>query len=254
MSTPPGCDGQALPLQVTLPNDPNFWEILAVFYGYVPWAICLFIGIAFLVYRGSRELAVGLLPALTAGLNELVKLGVNQSRPVGTCLTSKGMPSSHSAVSIGLFLFLVLDAGYRIRPAGPGIFGSLKSAGDTSVKMLKGALVLPFGSLTHKEFFGYAGLWAILLLPVPVARVLVHDHSPSQAMAGMLVGLLAALLWFPLTLLMRSKWRDYLGQKYLYIFVHNYDIPEGWGETGTEAETHPIFGTNKQKNTPENIV
>ena len=243
-----------MPLQVTLPNDPNFWQILAVFYGYVPWVICLFIGLAFLVYRGSRKLAVGLLPALTAGINELVKLGVNQSRPLGSCLTSKGMPSSHSAVSIGLFLYLILDAGYRIKPSGSGIFGSCKSVGDTSVKMLKGALVLPFGSMTLKEFFGYGALWAVLLLPVPVARVLLNDHSPSQAMAGMLVGMLAAFLWFPLMLFMRSSWRNHVGRKYLYIFVHNYDVPEGWGEEGSQAETDPIVPKQKSEDTSANIV
>jgi membrane-associated phospholipid phosphatase len=254
MSVPPGCDGRALPLQVTLPNNANEWQLLAVFYGYVPWVICLLIAVAFLVYRGSREVSVGLLPALTAGINELVKMGVNQNRPVGSCLTSKGMPSSHSAVSIGLFLFLILDAAYRLRPSGAGIFGSCKSMGDTAIKMLKGVLVLPFGSLTRKEFFGYAGLWAILLIPVPLSRVLLNDHSPSQAMAGSLIGILAAGIWFPLTLLMRSKWQEYVGRKYLKIFVHNYDVPEGWDYESTDGETDPIVDSSNQKKSPENIV
>jgi membrane-associated phospholipid phosphatase len=256
MSLPAGCSGEALPLQVTLPNDPNFWQILSVIYGYVPWALCLGIALLFLIYRGSRELTLGLLPALTAGINELVKLGVNQPRPAGSCLTSKGMPSSHSAVAIGLFLFLVLDAGYRLRPTKPMqscIFGSLASTGLSVVNMLKGGLMLPVESLSQHEFFGYLAIWSVLLLPVPVSRVLLNDHSPSQALAGMLVGMLAVGLWFPLTLWMRSSWREHVGEKYLAIFKHNYDVPEGWREQPVDGETDPIVGS-KNRATPNDIV
>ena len=205
----------------------------------------------FLIYRGSRELAVGLLPALTAGINELIKLGFNQNRPYGTCLTSKGMPSSHSAVAIALFLYLVFDAAYRVKPSKTDICGSCSSSWETVKKMAKGWFVLPFGSMTQTELFAYVTIWAILLFPVPVSRILLNDHSPSQAMAGIFVGIIAVSIWFPLVLWMRSSWRGYVGQKYLYIFVHNYDVPEGWKEEGESHEVEPIVNaesTNKNAN------
>ena len=208
----------------------------------------------FLIYRGSRELAVGLLPALIAGINELIKMGFNQDRPYGTCLTSKGMPSSHSAVAVGLFLYLVLDAGYRLKPSRGGIFGSVTTSCDTCMKMIKGWIVLPFNSLTQREFFAYVIIWAILLLPVPLSRVLLNDHSPSQAMAGTIVGFIAVCIWFPLVLWMRSSWRDYVGQKYLAIFVHNYDVPEGWRDEGDGNEVEPIVNPPNKRSQNDNIV
>jgi hypothetical protein len=73
-------------------------------------------------------------------------------------------------------------------------------------------------------------------------------------MAGSLIGILAAGIWFPLTLLMRSKWQEYVGRKYLKIFVHNYDVPEGWDYESTDGETDPIVDSSNQKKSPENIV
>jgi membrane-associated phospholipid phosphatase len=244
--------GRKLPLEVTLPNDPDFWQVVSVALGYTPWIISLGILILFLIYRGTRELFIGLLPALTAGINELVKLGIKQARPTGSCLTSCGMPSSHSAVAVSLLLYLVLDAAYRIERVKLVIIGmtdvwaTLKQA---SAKLAKGLFVLPAGPISPGEFAFFMACWCPLLLPVPLSRVLLNDHSPSQAMAGTFVGFLAVSIWFPLVLNIRWKLRNEVGTKFGYIFVHNYDIPDTWKEKShDDATADPLVSDTEQEN------
>jgi len=213
--------GRALPLGITLPNNSNGSQYLSVLLGYTPWILCFGIGFMFLIYRGTRELSVGLLPALVAGINELIKLGIKQSRPVGSCLTSCGMPSSHSAVSVALLIYLILDAAYRIDPR---VVPAMK---DTCLKMVRGFLVLPFDSMSQGEFSAYFGIWVVLLLPVPISRVVLNDHSPTQALAGSLIGCFAVSIWFPLILFLRRRFQRNVGDRFLLIFIHNYDVPEG---------------------------
>lgn len=189
----------------------------------------------FLVYRGSRELALGILPGIIAGINEAVKLAVKQPRPDLSCLTTYGMPSSHSAVSVGLLVYLILDAAYRITPKR----ANQRSCGESCMGMVKGFFLLPFGTISQGEFSAFVAVWTVLLLPVPLARVIVNDHSPQQAMAGVLVGLLAVAIWFPTMLWARRKLVDHVGTKAFYIFVHNYDVPAGWKDADSE-ESQPI--------------
>lgn len=232
--------GQKLALEVTYPKDPSGWQVISVIYGYMPWALCFAILLLFVIRRGTRELAFGLLPLITAGINELVKLGIKEPRPLGSCLTSCGMPSSHSAVAIGLFLYLVLDAAYRIkniRLIAKSFLPAFEVIRRTGLKIAKGLMVVPSGSVSQGEFGIYLAFWAPLLLPVPLSRVLLNDHSPAQAMAGTLVGCLAVALWFPFMLYLRLKLRDDIGKKFLYIFVHNYDVPEGWELDDTDEAT-----------------
>jgi membrane-associated phospholipid phosphatase len=232
------CDGRALPLQVTWPNNPDFWQVISVLYGYVPWLLSLGIAILFLIYRGTRELTVGLLVGLIAGINEVIKILVDQPRPQESCLSSRGMPSSHSAVAVGLFLFLVLDAAYRLKPLVN--ISDKSSCGHSFNRMLKGMMILPFGYLSKGLFASYLAIWSVLLLPVPISRVVLHDHSPTQALAGSFVGMIAVAIWFPLSLWMRSALRDHVGEKYLVIFCHNYDVPEGWKQSDDKEESVPI--------------
>ena len=245
--------GRRLPLDVTLPNNPDFWQNLSVLYGYIPWVLCFGIGVLFLVYRGSRELAVGSLAGLTAAINELVKLGIKQARPIGSCLTTCGMPSSHSAVAVGLFLYLTLDAAYRVHRVNGkplSFFPTCGSLADSAVKLAKGFMVLPFGTISPGEFSTYLAIWAPLLMPVPISRVLLSDHSPSQVMAGSFVGFLAVVIWFPFMLYLRSTLRKHVGKKVFYIFVHNYDVPESWKEVnqGTDGATADPLVAGKSDN------
>ena len=244
--------GRKLPFEVTLPNDPDFWQILSVLLGYTPWLFSLGILILFLIYRGSRELLIGMLPALTAGFNELIKLGIKQQRPEGSCLSSCGMPSSHSAVAVGLLIYLLIDAAYRIERVKLVVVGMesvWRTCKQSSVKLAKGLFVLPNGPISPGEFSFFLTCWIPLLLPVPLSRVELNDHSASQAMAGTFVGFVAVLLWFPTVLYIRWKFRNDVGKKFGYIFVHNYDIPDTWKETSHDGATaDPLVSNNEQTN------
>ena len=41
-----------------------------------------------------------------------------------------------------------------------------------------------------------AMIWSLLLLPVPLSRVLLHDHSPSQILIGSLEGIILGNIWY----------------------------------------------------------
>jgi len=225
---------------VTVPKDPSAWQIVGVAYGFVPWILCFMILLAFLIKRGTRELAVGLLPLLVAGIVSLVKFIAKQARPEGSCLSSCGMPSAHAATSTALFLYLVLDAAHRVITPSKGItsfFPSIASVGETCVALFKGVLMFPFGSISQREFSAYLAIWSPILLPVPISRALLNDHSASQIMAGCFIGILACFLWYPAVLALRLKFASNFGQKFWFIFVHNYDVPEGWSTVSLDDQT-----------------
>jgi membrane-associated phospholipid phosphatase len=234
--------GTALPLSVTLPNDPNGWEIISVGYGYVPWLVCFSIAVLFLVYRGTREFAVGLAPCIAVGMNEVVKALVKQQRPIGSCLTSCGMPSSHSATSVALLVFLLLDAGYRVKPPAhrpSSLLADSDSMKESCSKFARGLCCLPFASITQCEYLVYFSFWMPLLMPVGISRVILSDHSASQVMAGSFIGMLVGFLWFGIVLWSRYRLSKFAGQKFLYIFIHNYDVPEN-GDSGSEESQAPL--------------
>lgn len=187
--------------------------------------------IMFLVYRGTRELAILLLAAITVGINEFIKYLVQQSRPLGSCLTTCGMPSSHSAVAMCLLVYLILDASYRLDGRGcrpVSLLPALSDVGDFLLKLLRGLVLLPFGSVSQNEFSVYLMIWIPALVPVPISRVLLNDHSASQVMAGCIVGFVAGFVWFPIVLAFRIATEKFVGRKFLYVFVHNYDVPLIW--------------------------
>ena len=225
--------GTAIPFfDVTVPKDPSAWQIIAIGYGFVPWILCFMILILFLIKRGTREFSVGLLPLVVAGIVALVKFIAKQARPEGSCLSSCGMPSAHAATSTALFLYLVLDAAHRIhtpsKSAISSFFPSLASIGQTCVTLFKGLFMFPFGSISQREFSAYLAIWSPILLPVSISRAILNDHSAPQIMAGCLIGIIACFIWYPIILALRLKYASSFGQKFWFIFVHNYDVPEGW--------------------------
>ncbi len=170
---------------------------------------------------------------MIAGMNSGLKLIIKQARPAETCLSSCGMPSSHAATATALLLYLILDAAHRIKQrrsdTRESFFPSWASISDTCVKMIKGAFVIVFGTMSQREFSTYMTIWSLLLLPVPISRAILNDHYPSQIMAGCFMGIVACIIWYPLVLSLRIKFQPQVGTKFLYIFVHNYDVPIGWG-------------------------
>ncbi len=142
-------------LEISIPDSRDTITVLAVLLSFVPWVAGFGIVVAgFQSTAGSR---LRLLMVLTIGLivvNEaLLKRVVSQPRPPESCLKSKGMPSSHSALSVAWAVTL---------------------------------LIYPQRTLRDK-------ICAVTLLSVPWARVQVGDHTPSQVIAGSALGLIAAL-------------------------------------------------------------
>ena len=126
---------------------------------------------------------------------EIMKAIVKQRRPEPFYLicvdnSSYGMPSSHSSMSIGWIVLLAIDL--------PTVF----------------VLKRPW---LPRVCFNIA---CVLLIPVPMSRVILGDHSPTQAMAGTLVGIALGAAWWGLGLLWRDRFEN--GQVLLSVLTHNY--------------------------------
>ena len=155
------CQGVGLQpiIDVTIPHAITGSEVIAVFYSLVPWGIAvLAISLTVMKRTSSYVVILGYM-TLVICLNEaLVKRNFPQPRPGGSCISTPGMPSSHSLLAIGSLVWCILE------------MGESKSLTLSAVLML-----------------------LITLAPVPHARVILNDHYPKQALAGSLLGISAAI-------------------------------------------------------------
>ena len=180
---------------VSLPRNADEWDWISVMYGYTPF---VWIGFVFVVLlwrrRDTRQLSYLLQPAFVLLMNEIIKHIVKQPRPEGACGASTGMPSSHSALSIGSITAVTLD---------------LITTPPTRATLAADTVVWSFMFL--------------VLLPVPVSRVVLGDHSVQQTLAGCFSGMLFGSLWFWLLLQLRQYTAKYLGEPLWRTFIiHNY--------------------------------
>jgi len=166
-------DGTALPGDVTAPDSPNFGQVLAVMYGFVPYMCLLGCVVELFRRRSLWPILLMMMGACIVFVNEgIIKRIVSQDRPSGSCLESKGMPSSHAALATAYFVNLHLELIFKPQPS------------STSLAW----------TVVHKAVVG-ALLWA-MLFPVPFTRVALHDHSWAQIGVGALVGLCVGVGWF----------------------------------------------------------
>lgn len=147
----------------------NAADAIAVFYSLVPWVGALFLVVGSSVIavrtrrgrrpRTARESSMlwgfALLTSMIVVSEHVLKKLAQQPRPDGSCLTSHGMPSSHSVLAFGFLTFVGLEW--------------VSFVGDT---------------VTRWELTALVGL----LLPVPLARVHLEDHTIEQAVVGCFVG------------------------------------------------------------------
>eukprot|EP01065_Artemidia_motanka_P047769 TRINITY_DN7561_c1_g1_i1.p1 TRINITY_DN7561_c1_g1~~TRINITY_DN7561_c1_g1_i1.p1 ORF type:complete len:262 (+),score=72.01 TRINITY_DN7561_c1_g1_i1:57-788(+) len=149
---------------VSVPTQPSRLEQVAVFYSMLPW-----IGAALWILAAASTRRASLIaPVLWVLLMLLLSEGIIKklfpmSRPQLSCLHSNGMPSSHSAIAVGMLVWSVLTA--RFNYSGQHI-PLRKALGFV-------ALFLAFG-------------------PVPASRVLLHDHTVLQVVVGGLLGAVCA--------------------------------------------------------------
>jgi membrane-associated phospholipid phosphatase len=171
---PSGCLGYAIPgLEVTVPATLDWLTVVAVGYSLVPWigSVGLLTATA-ITKRYSLILCTTLLTFMITMNESLMKRALREPRPLGSCLGSYGMPSSHSLLSIGLWTYLALELTW----------------GDVSMN--------GFRPRSLRQRSALLGAAAALLVPVPFARVMVGDHTTSQVVAGVSLGVLMALLFF----------------------------------------------------------
>uniref|UniRef100_A0A7S2EA90 Phosphatidic acid phosphatase type 2/haloperoxidase domain-containing protein n=1 Tax=Trieres chinensis TaxID=1514140 RepID=A0A7S2EA90_TRICV len=140
-----------------------------IFWSFVPYAMGVIIIASFIWAMDTCSLFFLMLLGIVAVVNEFIlKKIMSQSRPTGSCLyfDSHGMPSGHSAISIGILFYSILE----IFIDRPGLSLRKKTA-------LFSAVV----------FF---------LAPVPRSRIYLSDHTRSQVGAGAAEGIVMAALWF----------------------------------------------------------
>merc|ERR1711935_113347 len=103
------------------------------------------------------------------------------------------MPSSHSALAVSYLVFRLLDSMFRISADHQ----------ETWLDAVRGAPLVSDGVYSPKAFSLHATFWCIVLLPVPLSRVILRDHSPEQVIAGSFLGLIEALCWMTLIQFLR---------------------------------------------------
>ncbi len=162
------CGGSALPgLDVTLPEKLGVISGINVLYSIVPWAAALVLIVAAVYHRRTTLVAGVILLAIMIVLNEAVLKNIlKQPRPSKSCVSSPGMPSSHSVLSLGFVVFIALEMFFH---------------------------QWQFSRLTKLQIFIGS---VFLLVPVPASRVGLHDHSPVQVGVGILVGAIVAAAFF----------------------------------------------------------
>eukprot|EP00933_Yihiella_yeosuensis_P021589 TRINITY_DN17059_c1_g1_i1.p1 TRINITY_DN17059_c1_g1~~TRINITY_DN17059_c1_g1_i1.p1 ORF type:complete len:342 (-),score=31.45 TRINITY_DN17059_c1_g1_i1:159-1184(-) len=237
-SCPYGVGG---PGDVTWPrNAPGLEPVsilkwVAVFYGYCPYIPIVIALYHFFQEVGTRQLFILLWLAVFCLLNEkVVKKNVSQPRPghvmqklgahglfEGSCIETFGMPSSHSALSVGWFVLAMLDGAFRIRTH------SVRAA--PNIWQMAWIPFRPLGIMSIKEFIVYTVFWTVYMLPVPFMRVALRDHSTDQVFYGSVFGLVTATIYFRVVRCLQRKLKaaGLENQKICCDLIrHNYLLPE----------------------------
>jgi len=221
--------GTTLPMDVTWPMVPEdiammvepitFLKILAVIYGYLPLLPVAFVLVDSAINRETRYLWILLWLGFLLCVNEgIVKKLVAEPRPgsmmelrgrngllEGSCVETCGMPSSHAAISMGWFTLSVLDAISKTDTSGDHIDDTGSSRDVLVAEQRKwGDFIRNFcwipwvekTDLTVREFISIVLYWCLLLVPVPFMRVVLRDHTESQAFAGCILGMTLAMVWW----------------------------------------------------------
>jgi len=230
--------GKLLPLQITLPKNASFREMLSVFYSYVVYAVMVLASFELictgpLQFRGigTREASFILFAGFVAGIAWLDFIPVGSAtRPELSCNFSCGMPSITSALAVGFLTLTMVDATFKVLPKMPRCAED-ESEHDTDVPVASFWEVLSFiplsgaDMITKRQLCGFLALWILTFLPVPFARFLLQDHSKVQVIVGSLVGLCCGLIWFGVVRMLQKRYNGMLGQMVCVIFEHNYPLP-----------------------------
>ncbi|KAF4673125.1 hypothetical protein FOL47_010971 [Perkinsus chesapeaki] len=238
--------GTHLAGDVTLPYDAGFFEGLSVMFGYVPYAAGIFLIIMMLWRRGFHEYSIIIFGIIVVVSNEYGwKHIVSQPRPVGSCCLTCGMPSSHAVIATALWTILVLDFSYRVgqTPQGYSVSGTFLNRFRT---FIHAGHILPTSQVISEDHFVVAaGFWSLALLPVPLSRVIIKDHTAQQVFMAGIIGVAEGIIWYLLTLLLRVKTDQYNGNRWLKgLFIYNWPAPRCYvplkDNEDDAAESEPV--------------
>eukprot|EP00746_Dinoflagellata_sp_MGD_P117648 gnl/MRDRNA2_/MRDRNA2_53527_c0_seq1.p1 gnl/MRDRNA2_/MRDRNA2_53527_c0~~gnl/MRDRNA2_/MRDRNA2_53527_c0_seq1.p1 ORF type:complete len:662 (+),score=57.97 gnl/MRDRNA2_/MRDRNA2_53527_c0_seq1:275-1987(+) len=248
--------GYALPGDVTLPHATGSRKIfvyVSVIYGFVPYLVAFIVLVEFLCQRGVKSLSFLSFVLLSCLLGEFFfKRLVNSPRPEYSCLHSCGMPSSHSTLAVGYLTLMFLDATWRIWPESrstelseeplrnsretfaeraPSLHRSNcqenitshfeDSTGETCCYWYSAVPMMSFEETpSFQRFARWMGFWFCILIPVPITRILLNDHTASQVLTGCVIGVSEAVAWFQLLrhcIVKKRTWLIPLGLKQDYL-------------------------------------
>ena len=151
------CDhGTALPGSITVPDNTTVLQWLAIVWSFLPYLLGVLVTLYVFCFRTLFALLLLMAASVMVCVNEgIVKHLISQARPEGSCLTSKGMPSSHAMLSVGFWWYFHLE-----------------------LLMKPHLTALHIWKPVHKAVVMV--LVYLLLLPIPFSRVILEDHSWAQ--------------------------------------------------------------------------
>jgi len=210
----------------------SFATILSLIYSLIPYILLALFSIQFLATGSVVVITrLGLMGFLSLVNDAILKNILKQPRPTGSCLYfhAYGMPSGHAATSIGLLTFMLLEllvyhpnlfvkrhatvtesrdleeikGEFQVGTQSNFVwgYGWQKQPNAIDSDDLEATILSPeptgYHYLKSKWIYHYhALLWTTILLPVPLSRVQLHDHSPMQILAGSTVGIILGTIWY----------------------------------------------------------
>lgn len=201
----------------TWPNEGVTWvHYVAAFYSFMPMTMVFGIMLFGLWTRGLREVIAFIFQFVCLVVMFILKMIMQQLRPQGSCSTSCGMPSGHTLVSVGTFVWIFMEVHYA-------------QLMDQRQKNI---------------ILAVAG---VLLIPVGWSRVVFHDHSWAQVLVGAVIGGLVGVLWYAMLQHRLTTWILKLVKAWLPFMELNYPL-EGLVEEAPWAPTASAYGaTGTQK-------
>jgi len=153
-------------IAVCLPNY-SLVSILMAFYSYVPLLLFPVFIFWLCTQRTTRSALVLLIFAVAILINEgILKHTIRQPRPAGSCACTYGMPSGHSLLSFLYMTWIILEC------------------------------LLCISMWSIRKRVTYITLSIILFAPVPYSRVYLLYHTPAQAVVGLSLGFIFAVVYF----------------------------------------------------------
>lgn len=125
---------------------------------------------------------------------------LSHPRPVGSCVFTCGMPSSHATISMGFLTWMLLEGILRNKRRGTAIYAPEAERPEETRRRAASYWedAPPTVRITLKERWKWCVVWAILLFPVPFSRVALYDHSWAQVTAGSFIGCFEAVMFYVL--------------------------------------------------------